>query len=276
MNERMGKWMTVLIGIAFVISTTLTGCDLYKEKDEETTLLIAGSSDFLTLTKILQTEFEKQYPNDHIISQGGGTIPGILSLKNDAIDIAISARDLEKHEDDKNIKSILIAKDALLIVTNLKNRVNNLSVDQVQAIYSGEIINWKEVGGEDARITVLTREPSSTTLGSLKDMVMEGEDVTEEAIAKESADVMQEEISRNPNAIGFVSMKHFMPIVKQLKVENVEATKFSILSGRYPISRSFFLVVQSQPEDLAKRFVEFVVSDQGQSILEKSGALRVY
>ncbi|MGE5701931.1 MAG: phosphate ABC transporter substrate-binding protein [Clostridia bacterium] len=276
MRNIRGRVKTISIAFILMIAAILAGCSLSPKQEEQHTLLIAGASDFLTITQIVQKEFEKQNPSDHIISQGGGAIPGIISLKNDAIDIALSSRDLEEHEDERNLKSILVAKDALLIVTNPANPVTNLTVDQVRDIYSGEITSWKAVGGVDAPITVLSRESSSTTLGSFIDMIMGGEQVTEHAIETEYADKMEDEIAKNQHAIGFISMKHYKPIVKALKIDNVEANKQTILSGRYPISRSFFLIVKATPEGLSKRFIEFVMSDQGQSILENAGAIRVY
>lgn len=297
-----------LLGIGFVVLfLSLLGYRVYHYfAGVSKTLLIGGSSTVHHYTQALAEAYMAQKRDTVVIAESGGSKPGLLAVKNGSVDIASMSRDLEDDEDDEFTRNYLIGKDAVGIVVHPSNPIDSLTIEQVEAIFTGAIDNWSSVGGEDGLIQVVTRTPDSTTLKGLNETVLRGTRVTGNAIIAGSPREMTGTVADNPHCIGFLALADLQGSVKAVKVNNVAMSRETILTDRYPISRSFYYVVYDIPESDARReqhsflrrvmslfrmddetvqriragtiqdFLDFVRSPQGQDIIQKEGAIGVY
>ena len=157
-------------------------------------------------------------------------------------------------------------------------------MDQIKDIYTGKITNWKEVGGDDKAITVVTREEGSGTRGAFTELTgvlgedAEGNEVdntTKDALVQPSTGAVKETVAKTPDSIGYISLGSMDDTVKAVKVEDVEATVDTVLSGEYKIQRPFVYVVNSEMTDAAKAFIDFAMGDEGQKIVEENGFIPI-
>jgi phosphate transport system substrate-binding protein len=280
---------------------------LLNSDDYNGSILVGGSSTVHAYTLALAEEFTKDNKGTSIYCESGGSTPGLIAVKNGAIDIAVMSRDLEDDEDDKYIKNYLIGKDGLGIIVHPSNPVANLTVEQVSDIFSGAVDNWSIFGGSDSNIIVVGRNPESTTYKGLADIVLKGAKFKENAIIADSAEKTLDEVISNPDAIGFLALKDLSDNVKVLDINGVHISRETILTDRYPISRSFYFTVYDKPDnsienknqdnlldkileaftmdndkvhqlkiEAVMNFIDFVQSAKGQEIIENHGAIAVY
>lgn len=272
----------------------------------EKTLLIGGSSTVYHYTQALAEAYMEERGNAKVICESGGSKPGLIAVKNGSIDIASMSRDLDDDEDDMFTKNYLIGKDAVGMVVHPSNPVENLTMDQILGIISGEIDDWSQVGGEARPIQVITREPESTTWKGLNEMVLKGADMADGAMVVNSARQMAAAVAGAPDAIGFLALSDLQNSVKLLQVDNVPLSRTTILTDRYPLSRSFYYVVYDLPDPAAedqeghplfrwavslfqtddetiqqkrantvRDFLDYVKSPQGQEIIVREGAIGI-
>ncbi|HWR40551.1 MAG TPA: phosphate ABC transporter substrate-binding protein [Patescibacteria group bacterium] len=251
----------------------LLGCG--KQARQES-LLIAGSSTLLPYMEKLKEAFQKNHPQILIEDDAGGSTAGLIAVKRGAIDLAMMSREVTREEDDQYTRDYLIGKDAVVIVSNPANPLANLSRRQLQGIFGGQVTNWSQAGGNNASITVVGRKVGSTTRKGMEEMVMEGIDFAKSATLLESADAVFKTVAADPNAIGYLALKDVHDGVRALRVDDVSVSRETILSGRYPLSRDFFLVIYDKPKNAIQNFVDFALSNDGQKILEHEGLIRVY
>lgn len=271
------------------------------------TLLIGGSSTVYQYTKALAESYTQGKRDVRIINESGGSTPGLIAVKNGSIDIASMSRDLEDSEDDEFTKNYLIGKDAVGIIVHPSNSVADLTTKQIEELFSGAIDNWSKVGGKEGPVRVVTRTPESTTFKGLNEIVLKGVRVAGSASIAESSQEMAETVANDPDAIGFLALKDIQSNVKAVKVNNVPITRETILTDRYPITRSFYYVVYDMPDkdpaakqsysflrriaslvktddetargrrtDAIRDFIDFARSSQGQEIIKREGAVSVY
>jgi phosphate transport system substrate-binding protein len=146
---------------------------------------------------------------------------------------------------------------------------------QLRQIYSGEVHAWNDVGGQAGPIHVVVREKSARSRKSFADLVMQGHDLADDAREVDGIAAMIEVVKLDTAAVGYLTLKNESKDVKRIQIDEVEMTRFTLLSGRYPLSRSFFLTVYN-PGQLAERFVQFVISKEGQELLAADGLVPVY
>ena len=249
------------------------GCG--KQAKQET-LLVAGSSTMLPYIDKLEAGFAKMHPKILIESEGGGSTAGLIAVKRTAIDLATMSREVKRDEDDQYTRDYLVGKDAVAIIAHPANQVTGLNDKQLHDIFIGKITNWQQVGGIDATIAIVGRKTGSTTRKAMDEMVMQGLDFPKSAVVAESAEVVVKTVAANPNAIGYVALKDLSTGVQALQINNIPVSKETILSGRYPLSRSFYLVIYDKPKTAVQKFVDYVMSTEGQNILENEGLIRVY
>lgn len=228
---------------------------------------IAGSTSVQPLSEELAMEFMNRFPDVKINVAGGGSGAGIKAAQNGTSDIGASSRELKAEE--KNVKEFVIAKDAIALITNPANPVSELTIEQVKGIFSGELTNWKELGGIDAPITVVVREDGSGTRDAFEEIALGDSKITDDAIIQNSTGAMRTTVAATPNAIGFVSMGALNDEVKALKIDGVDVTKENVLNGSYKVARPFIYLTKGEPEGLTKHFINFVLSAEGQKIVER-------
>jgi len=230
------------------------------------TVQIAGSTSVQPLSEELATKFMDKNPNVKINVAGGGSGAGIKSAQDGTADIGAVSRELKTNE--KTLNEILIAKDGIAVVVNNKTPLEELTMDKVKKVFSGEISNWKELGGLDAPITVIIREDGSGTRGAFEEIVLgKHSEFTDEAIIQNSTGALRTAVAGNPDAIGFISLGALNDDVRALKIDGVEISKESILNGSYKLARPFLYLTKGNPEGAVKRFIDFVLSDEGQEIV---------
>jgi phosphate transport system substrate-binding protein len=273
---KTGKRLSLVAIMLISIFLNTAGCGLLQTKEETNSLLIAGTKQFAYYSSLFKKEFAEKYKNTTVVIQEGDTTPGILALRNGAIDLAIASRDLNENEDDKTTKSYLVTKDAIHIIVHPTNPIGDLTPAQLKSIFTGKVDNWKQLGGNDMPLTLISADKTLDTYASLNDLVMDGEDVAAEATTKGSGKEIIEAVAGAKQAIGFVATKDLNQTVKALKLNKVEANRYTIYSGGYPLTRSLYFVVKSDPSELTQKFVDFFLSKEGQAILEKEGALTLH
>jgi len=239
-------------------------------------LLVAGSSTMLPYMEKLKEGFVKTHPDFLIELQGGGSTAGLIAVRRNAIDLAAMSREVRRDEDDPYTRDYLVGKDAVAIVVHPANPVTGLDKKQLQAIFDGSIVNWRQLGGEDAPIRIAGRKAGSTTRKAMEEMVLDGLDFAKSAANLDSAELVAKTVADIPHSIGYLALKDLTKTVRPLAVAGVPVARETILSGRYPLSRDFYLVVYDKPKPAVQKFIDYVMSRDGQKSLEHEGLIKVY
>ncbi|HEY3448412.1 MAG TPA: phosphate ABC transporter substrate-binding protein [Myxococcales bacterium] len=263
----------------------LCGAGCRRDPPPKETLLIAGNAALARYLEPLVKEFVARNPNASVVVEPGGSTAAVIALKRGAIDVAALSRLVGAEEDDAYLHDYQVCRDGLAIIVHPANPVTTLSRQQLDEIFSGEILNWKQVGGADLPFAPYVREKTSRSSRSFNELVLGGDEPFSGAKAVASSKEMLEHVAQEPGAIGFMTLRRQSkgakdgskdPEVATIKVEGVEMSRATMLSGRYPLSRAFYLAVYMKPPKMAEEFVQFVLGKSGQEILAKDGMLPVH
>jgi phosphate transport system substrate-binding protein len=209
------------------------------------------------------------------VSQVGSTA-GINAVVDGTADVGMSSRELTADELAKGLKTYEIAIDGIAIIVNKDNPITNLSTAQVRDIYAGNITNWKQVDGNDAEIFVVTREPGSGTRGAFEELVMQKKaDITTNAITQGSTGSISAYVETSKNAIGYISYGSLKDNVKALQVDGVAPTTQTIKDKSYKVQRPFLFVTRGEPTGLAKAFIGYTLSPDGQAVLARHNLVTI-
>lgn len=270
--------MSAVAAAVAVAATALvaSGCS----RGTENRVVIKGSTTVLPITQKAIEAYKKIKPGVVISVDGSGSGNGIKALLDGNCDIANSSREMKKEEialaetKGKKIKEIAVGNDMLVPVVHPSNMVKNLTKDQLRGIYNGKIKNWKEVGGKDDRIVVISRDTSSGTYESWSELALHKDMVRSDALLQASSGAVVTSVSGNPKAIGYIGFGYVNKNVKVLDVNGVQATIENGKSGKFPISRKLYLYVDEKRfKDDAEKFVNFILSADGQKLVEEAGFL---
>lgn len=250
--------------------------------DERNVIRIGGSDTMLELTTNLAQQYMKENPAVSIIVEGGGTATGIKSLIKGQTDICTASRNL-KPDEAKLLADYygslglvyLIAKDALSIYVNKKNKVVDISLIDLKRIFSGELENWSSIGGKDTSIIAVSRNPNSGTYLYFKEHVLEGSDYKDDIMIEPTTKAIISFIEQNENAIGYGGMG-YRGNVSVLNIDGVELTENNIRNDTYPIIRYLHFLTTKTPTGEVKRFIDWVLSPTGQSIVRNSGYIPLW
>lgn len=243
------------------------------DKENKHIVTIAGSTSMLPFTEKLAEYFMKENLNYIINVQGGGSTAGIQATLNGTVDIGMSSRNLKEGE---SLNEIVICYDGIAIIVNPKNPINNLTIEQVRNIFRGKICNWKELGWIDRKIDAVTREEGSGTRSAFEELVMKNQEISDAIMVQDSNGSVKEVVATDPYAIGYISLGVVDQRVKTLSIDGVIPTIESIKLGKYKVVRPFIYLTNGEPNDYARKFIEFVLSKKGQDILKKEGLIGVY
>jgi len=246
---------------------------------------IKGSDTMVNLGQAWAEKYMEKNPGDFVAVTGGGSGTGFSSLISASCDIAMSSRNIKDKEiglaNKKGINpnEIKVALDGLAVVVNPANPVDKLTLDQLAGIFTGKIANWKELGGKDERIVVLSREVNSGTHVYFKEHVLRKNDSNSKeefvpgALMLSSSQAIADEVAGNSSAVGYYGMGYIsakqkpVAIAKDEKSEYVEPTIENVVNNKYPISRPLFFYTNGLPEGLVKKFVDYTLSKEGQDIV---------
>jgi phosphate transport system substrate-binding protein len=254
---------TILILLLF-----LTGCSRHSGRNG---IVIAGSTSVQPFADKLAEIYMTKYPDRVVNVQGGGSSAGIQAAKSGAANIGMSSRELTLEE--KDLIEIVIARDGLAVIVHPQNPVGAITLEQVKGVFDGDIRNWKELGGPDKGITVVTREEGSGTRGAFQELIMKKERIFKSAIVEDSNGTVREIITGDPASIGYISLGLVNDKVKSLKIDGVEANDNNIINNSYKLVRPFLFVSKDVPAGESKEFIDFVLSDEGQTLLKKEGLI---
>ncbi|MGM8362406.1 PstS family phosphate ABC transporter substrate-binding protein [Flavobacterium sp. ARAG 55.4] len=244
---------------------------------------IKGSDTVLPLAQKEAEDLMKSDKNVSITVVGGGSGVGITALVDGTTDIAMASRDLKTEEklkfseEKKEIEQVIIAFDALTVIVNPANKVSQLTREQLEKIFTGEIKNWKEVGGADEKIVAYSRESSSGTYEFFKDEVMEKKNYATDVLSLPATGAIVQAVSQTKGAIGYIGLAYETKEVKQLGVSYDQGKTFiepSVASAKdktYPISRPLFYMFDKTNAAKVKSIVDYALSEQGQKTVSDIG-----
>ena len=252
-----------------------------------------GSDTIVNLALAWAEKYQGDHPDVRISVTGGGSGTGIASLINGTVDIANASRQIKSEEIDQaksngiDPMEHIIARDAIAVIVNPENPVNQLTLKQISDIYSGKIVNWKEVGGEDRPIVRLSRETNSGThvyfletvlrLSSKEDKTLFSMDT----LLLPSSEGIIAEVRQNPNAIGYDGLGYVPADLKMIAIAEVDGGAFVLPSiptvndKTYPIARDLYMYTNGQPEGLLKEYLDWIMSSEAQQIVAELGFVPV-
>lgn len=242
------------------------------------TVVITGSTSVDKILNDMIDEFQAINPDVTINYTGTGSSAGIADTLAGSNDLGASSREVKEEEKADNIKEVVFAHDGIAVITNPANPVADISVENLAKIYSGEITNWNQLGGNDAPIVLVSREGASGTRSAFEELIKleDAGGLSEDAMVVEGNGNVQTSVAGNENAIGYVSFSFIDDTVKALTVESVEATAENAKAGSYPLSRPFLFVYdENNYTPQTQAFVEFALSDDGQSYVEAHGGIKI-
>jgi len=248
---------------------------------------IKGSDTMVNLGQAWAEEFNRLHPDANIAVTGGGSGTGIAALISGTCDIAECSRAMEPKEirqaRDRGIEPVeeIVALDGIAVVVHPNNPIKNLTMDQLRDIFMGNITNWKQAGGVNKQIVILSREVNSGTHIFFKEHVLRRgqvkgpEEFSPGALLMPSSQAIADEVSNNENAIGYYGMGYISPQQKVVAVARdssspyIEPTIENVKSDLYPISRPLYMYTNDKPKGVIKEFMDFVYSKEGQEIVKK-------
>ena len=255
---------------------------------DKNSIQIKGSDTMVNLGQAWAEKYMEENRQEFMAVTGGGSGTGLSSLISGTCDIAMSSRNIKEKEillaKQKGINpyETKVALDGLAVVVNPKNPVSKLTVEQLAGIFTGRVTNWKEVGGNDQKIVILSREVNSGTHVYFKEHILRKgnpngkEEFAPSALLLPSSQAIADEVANNPSAIGYYGMGYISAKQKPVAVAKDEKSDYvapaieNVLNGKYPISRPLFLYTNGLPQGLVKKFIDFCLSKQGQEIVLKT------
>jgi phosphate transport system substrate-binding protein len=236
-------------------------------------MTVAGSTSIEPFAELLAEEYMSKHPEVRIYVQGGGSTAGIEAAISGAANIGMSSRNLIDAE--KKLHAVTIAKDAIAVIVHPSSRIEDLPLEKIREVFSGKIANWKELGGPNHSIDIVTREEGSGTRESFQKFVMGKEDISLGALVQDSNGAVRQVISSDPNAIGYISLGLVNNQVKALRISGVQPDLANVNNGKYSLVRPFLFVFNGAPAEEARLFLDFVLSPSAQKLLLKEGLVPV-
>ncbi len=268
------KWLYV---VTFILTIVLAACGNEASNDSSAgggqTITISGSTSVGPLAEKLAMKYEEN-ENVKIEVNQIGSSAGIANAMNGVSQIGMSSRDLKQDEKDSGVQEFIIAYDGIVVVAHPSNKVKDLTMEQVKQIYTGEITNWKEVGGKDLEIVVVSREDGSGSRDAFQEIVgyKSGQLIRNAIVASGNGNI-KTTVAMNKHAIGFISFEYVDDSISTMNINGVEAKAENVLNGTYSLSRPFLFVHKEDVPKAAQAFMEFILTPKAQKIVEEAGAI---
>ena len=260
-----------------VLLTALAACSNEEDTADTQTggslVTISGSTSVGPLAEKLAMKYQEQNDVKIEVNQIGSSA-GITNAISGVSQIGMSSRDLKQEEKDSNLQELIIAYDGIVVVAHPSNPVKDLTMEQVKQIFTGEITNWKEVGGKDMEIVVVSREDGSGSRDAFQEIVgYESGQLIKNAIVASGNGNIKTTVAMNKHAIGFISFEYIDETISPMAINGVAAKAENVLAGQYELSRPFLFVHKEDVPEAAKQFMEFILTPEGQKIVESAGAI---
>lgn len=285
----MKKLLTVLLTVLMVLG--LSACSNSTANEENTNdanneaetpaetlsgkLSLSGSTSMEKVCEALAETFMEKYPDVTVTVEYTGSGAGIESVTNKMVDIGNSSRALKDTEKEKGVVENVIAIDGIAVITNNSNEAENLTKEDLIKIYTGEIKNWKELGGKDENIVVLGREAGSGTRGAFEELL----GIVDSCVYAgelDSTGGVKAKVASTEGTIGYVSLDVVDDTVKALKLDGVEATEANIKAGSYLLSRPFVMATNgeiSAQNEIVQTWFDYIKSAEGQEVIKSVGLI---
>lgn len=263
LRSSMGWFATVLLAGALMV----TGCG-----KQRAAFTMAGSTAFQPFAEKLADQYMLAHPDVAITVQGGGSALGVQSALSGAAQVGMADL-VTLPPEAAALKSVVVARDGIAVVVNPKNPATKLTLDQVRGIFNGTIHSWKELGGEDHAVAVVSREAGSGTRSSFEQIVGNLK-LTPEAIIQDSNGTIRETVANDVNAIGYLSHGLLNDRIKAVEVDGYLCTEDTIMAGHYRLVRPIYLLTRGEPGPTCKAFLDYILSEEGQSMIHSNGLIR--
>ena len=272
LNKRVA---TLLMG-TILMGSLAVGCGS-SDSSNSNKITISGSTSVGPVVEILGEDFEAKNEGVSIEVQQIGSSAGIKNAIDGTSQIGMASRDLKDEEKAAGLKETQIAIDGIAVITNKNNTVKDLTLEQVKDIYTGKITNWKEVGGNDAPIVVVSREDGSGTRDGFQENVgFESEELTKDAQISDGSGNIKSIVEGNENAIGFASFEYIDSSVAALNVGGVEPIADNVKNSTYKLSRPFLLVTKADTlTENGQALIDYILSPEGQQIVKDNKLITI-
>ncbi|MFA6709736.1 MAG: phosphate ABC transporter substrate-binding protein [Candidatus Methanomethylophilaceae archaeon] len=279
MNERRKMIAAVLLTAVVCIAGTYT-LTANNENSGNSDLTVTGSTTIQPVMSLFQEEFEK-YASVTMNVTGGGSGAGATAAINGTANIGMLSRDLKASEISSGLVSHVIAMDGVVVIVSSNVGVTDLTLEQLEQIYDGEITNWEDVGGIDLTIAVIAREEGSGTRDCF-DTAMKTVDssfeMKDDVATYNSTGGVTSAVNSTPGSIGYVNLnaaENLSSNTRAISVNGVTATSGTVIDGSYEISRNLILATKGEATGMTAFFLNWVLSEEGQDIIEKAGFVRI-
>ena len=281
----MKKLFSLALTAALALSL-LAGCGSKTNADTNTgsagatageltgTVNTNGSTSMEKVMKILIESFAEENTGVTVNYTGSGSGAGVTSAIDGTADLGLASRALKPEEESQGAQAHIVALDGVAVVVNPANPVGDLTVDQIARIFTGEITNWKDLGGDDQEIAVYGREAGSGTRGAFEEIVGVTDNCKYLNEYSSTGDVIGN-VASNPSAIGYASLSAVGDNVKAVKVNGVDCTEATVQDGSYEIQRPFIMITKddTQLSDAARAFLDYAESSDVADLITQAGAV---
>ena len=269
----MKKIMTMVLALVLALGV-MSACSADKLSGSVAT---DGSTSMEKVIGVLGESFMETNPDVSFTYNPTGSGSGITAVSEKRCDIGLSSRALKDEEKNNGLTETVLAYDGIAIIVNPENAISDLSVEDIARIYTGEITNWKDLGGADAEIVVIGREAGSGTRDGFESITGTSEKCVYRQELTSTGDVITT-VSQNPDAIGYASLSAVKDTVKALTVGGVAPTEDTVKDGSYVVQRPFVLVTRTDEKlsDAAQAFFDYATSADAVELIAKAGAVSAY
>ena len=262
----------ICIALAAVMALSLVACGGNNGLSGK--VATDGSTSMEKVIGALKETFEGENTGVEVTYNPTGSGSGIKAVQEGRCDIGLSSRALKAEEKEQGLVGTVLAYDGIAVIVNPENTVEDLTVEQIAAIYTGEITNWSEVGGIDAEIVLIGREAGSGTRGGFEEIVGV-EDLCQYRQELTSTGDVITAVSQNPGAIGYASLASVKDTVKAIKVGGVAPSEETVKDETYAIQRPFVLVTKEGTAltETAQAFFDFITSEAAREVITAAGVV---
>lgn len=300
MKNRVKKMMAILTAATMVAAGVMgcgssdTNADVNNSNDNTTqtesqatdnntadntdlsgSVTLAGSTSMEKLANAMNEAFMEKYPNVSATAEFTGSSAGIESLAAGSVDIGDASRALSDDEKGQGIVENIVAIDGIAVITDTDNTITDIKSEDLAKVYTGEITNWKDLGGKDEQIVVIGREAGSGTRDAFEEL-MDVKDSCKYAQELDSTGAVLAKVAATPGAIGYVSLDVLDDTVNGLQINSVEPTEDNILAGDYVLQRPFVMATKGEISEQSKQvqaYFDFINSADGQNVIKSVGLI---